>query len=50
MFATSRCRTNASKRSQLYGILNSYNNLFNALDVVATSFRICKKLVLQYLG
>lgn len=49
-FATSRCRTNAGKRSPLHRILTSYNDLFNAIDIAATSPGTYKKLVLQCLN
>ncbi|CAH2084685.1 unnamed protein product [Euphydryas editha] len=49
LFATSRCRTNAGKRSPLYRMVNSFNINFNAIDIAATRPSTFKNFVLQQL-
>lgn len=48
-FATPRCRTNAGKRSPLFRLLHSFNNLFNTIDIVATGPSAFKRKIVEAL-
>jgi hypothetical protein len=49
LFATTRCRTNAGKRSPLFRLVDSYNKYFNTIDIFAIGPYAHKKRLLETL-
>lgn len=49
LFALTRCRTNAGKRSPLYRLVKLYNTNFNSIDISVTRPSIFKNKILEIL-
>jgi hypothetical protein len=49
LFATTRCRTNAGKRSPLFRLVDSYNKYFYTIDILAIGPYARKKRLLETL-